>query len=157
MRAQESPGWSSEGRPGGSGQAGCPRQGTLFRAAVVVVIVVVKVLVEVIVLLPLLTFGIPPLVDLLVALLALIAKVVRMFAGFFAVSPVVGDRLLPFEFDLLRLFAAFREIVISAEPWSRGDSHKPRDQCGREDRFRFKYEARLTLRKQGFLLNCGGR
>src|SRR5690348_4109407 len=120
---------------------GMPAPGALFRTAVVVVIVVVKAFIEVVVLLPLLMFGVPPLVDLLVALLALIAKVVRMFAGFFAVSSVVGNRLFPFEFDLLSLFATLGEIIVSVKARGCRNGHKPRNERGGENGFYLKREA----------------
>lgn len=118
---------------------------------------VLKPFVDVVVFLPFLIFGIPPLVYVFVAAFPLVADVFHGITSLIASPAVVRDYLLPLEFGLLTVAAAFGEIVVGVKARGCRERHKPGDERGGENGLCLKYEARITLRKQWFLLNLGGR
>lgn len=91
--------------------------------------VVVEVCAEIVVVVPLLIFAVPPLVDGLVAMLALFAQIFLALGGFMAVLSVFGDRLIELSFGLLGVALAFCELIGGVKSRSAQREHQNRGGC----------------------------
>lgn len=98
----------------------------LSGTVVVIIMMMMQVFAEVVVVFPLLLPGVPPLMNALVAVLALLAQVFPGFGGFFAVATVLGDGLVELRFCLIGVVAAFRELIIGMSARYGRENHQGR-------------------------------
>ncbi|HTU35624.1 MAG TPA: hypothetical protein VMF66_17605 [Candidatus Acidoferrum sp.] len=85
---------------------------------------VVEVGAVIVVVVPLLIFAVPPLVDGLVAMLALLAQIFLALGGFMAMLAVFGNRLIEFSLGLFGIVPAFCKLIGGMKHWSAKREHQ---------------------------------